>query len=279
RAHLNGAAAPRVPHILNVSFEDVDGESLVTALASLAVSTGSACSSASGDPSYVLRALGRGTRLAESSLRLSLGRFTTAEEVEGAAASIREEVIRLRRAAPGPVMGAGSAGSAGKAGKAGKAGSELPVLDSEANGRIVIAEPRAHRMTHAAEPTVNGLGTEAYRLFRELPRAGRLPNDAEGGLEGDTVLHGEAGGPAEEVWVRFHVRLDGDTVKDARFEARGCPHTLAAAAWIASRLPGRRRSEGVPGSPQEWARQLGVPVEKLGRLLVLEDALIACGLS
>ncbi|HYK25697.1 MAG TPA: aminotransferase class V-fold PLP-dependent enzyme, partial [Steroidobacteraceae bacterium] len=273
--HLNGAAAPRVPHILNVSFEDVDGESLVAGLESLAVSTGSACSSASGDPSYVLRALGRGTRLAESSLRLSLGRFTTAEEVAFAAAAIRDEVTRLRGAAPGAI---GSAAGGCLEGNSG-------ALDSDPEDRIEGKSAGPWKPGSGDAPGARdglGLGAEAYRLFRELPRAGTLadPSDpGEGGVERDTVLHGEAGGPAEEVWVRFHVRLDGDTVKDARFEVRGCPHTLAAAAWIACQLPGRRRSEGVPGSPHEWARQLGVPVEKLGRLLVLEDALIACGLS
>ncbi|MGB6452704.1 MAG: aminotransferase class V-fold PLP-dependent enzyme, partial [Steroidobacteraceae bacterium] len=99
--HLNGEAAPRVPHILNVSFDDVEGESLVMALSSLAVSTGSACSSAMGDPSYVLRALGRSTRLAESSLRFSLGRFTTADEIDYAAEEVRRQVARLRGVSPG----------------------------------------------------------------------------------------------------------------------------------------------------------------------------------
>ncbi len=80
--HLNGEAAPRLPGILNVSFEGVEGESLVTALDSLAVTTGSACSSASGDPSYVLRALGRGTQLAQSSLRFSFGRATTEADID-----------------------------------------------------------------------------------------------------------------------------------------------------------------------------------------------------
>src|SRR6202012_2133378 len=73
---LNGAEAVRAPNILNISFEGVEGESLVTGLAGLAVSTGSACNSASGDPSYVLRALGRDTELAQGSLRFSVGRFT-----------------------------------------------------------------------------------------------------------------------------------------------------------------------------------------------------------
>jgi NifU-like N terminal domain len=68
------------------------------------------------------------------------------------------------------------------------------------------------------------------------------------------------------------VQVAGDTVKDARFQAFGCPHTLAAAAWVAGQLRGRRRGEGPPGSPAEWAQALGAPVEKLGRLMVVEDA-------
>src|SRR5579863_2137551 len=86
--HLNGAGAPRAPGILNVSFEGVEGESLVSALKELAVSTGAACNSASAEASYVLRALGRDALLAGSSLRLSLGRFTRDEEVERAAAAV-----------------------------------------------------------------------------------------------------------------------------------------------------------------------------------------------
>src|SRR4030095_10294699 len=94
--HLNGEAAPRLPGILNVSFEGVEGESLVTSLDSLAVTTGSACSSASGDPSYVLRALGRGTQLAQSSLRFSLGRATTEADIDAAIGAVRRQLSRLR---------------------------------------------------------------------------------------------------------------------------------------------------------------------------------------
>src|SRR5580698_7195452 len=98
--HLNGAGSARIPGILNVSFEGVEGESLVTGLADLAVSTGSACNSASGEPSYVLRALGRDTQLAQSSLRISVGRFTTAAEVDLAVDAVRREVTRLRTLSP-----------------------------------------------------------------------------------------------------------------------------------------------------------------------------------
>src|SRR5207248_11188727 len=99
-AHLNGEGAPRVPGILNVSFEGVEGESLVTGLGGLAISTGSACNSASAEPSYVLRALGRDTQLAQSSLRLSLGRYTTAADVDFAVEAVRHEVGRLRALSP-----------------------------------------------------------------------------------------------------------------------------------------------------------------------------------
>jgi cysteine desulfurase len=94
----NGTAELCVPQILNVSFEGVEGESLLAAVsASIAVSTGSACASAAGEPSYVLRALGRDERLAESSLRFSLGRPTTAAEIDAAIAAVARALARLRR--------------------------------------------------------------------------------------------------------------------------------------------------------------------------------------
>ena len=108
--HLNGGAAERVPGILNVSFEGVQGESLVAALGGLAVSTGAACSSDSPDPSYVLRALGRDVQLAQSSLRFSLGRFTEGTEVDFALTSVREALARSAGAVAGSRRGAGGRG-------------------------------------------------------------------------------------------------------------------------------------------------------------------------
>ena len=93
---LNGSLEQRLPGNLNVAFADVDGETLLMALDDLAVSTGSACTSATVEPSYVLRALGVADDLAASSLRLTLGRFTTTEEVDFAARRINEVVSALR---------------------------------------------------------------------------------------------------------------------------------------------------------------------------------------
>ena len=98
--YLNGDEDQRVAGNLNVSFAFVEGESLIMALKDLAVSSGSACTSASLEPSYVLRALGREDELAHSSIRFTLGRFSTAEEVDYAIAKIRGEVDRLRELSP-----------------------------------------------------------------------------------------------------------------------------------------------------------------------------------
>ncbi len=206
--HLNGAGAARVPGILNVSFEGVEGESLVSALKELAVSTGAACNSASAEASYVLRALGRDARLAASSLRFSIGRFTKDPEVDFAAAAVTREVMRLRALSPATGV------------------------------------------------------AEALELAA--------------GDENGTVVSGEAGGPRDETWVRFHLLIAGDTVKDARFQAFGCPHTLDVAGWLCQELRGRTRGALPPGAPGDWAASRSVPVEKLGRLLVIEDALRAC---
>jgi cysteine desulfurase len=97
---LNGDEQQRVAANLNVSFAFVEGESLIMALKDLAVSSGSACTSASLEPSYVLRALGREDELAHSSIRFSLGRFTKPEEVDYAVGKIREQVERLRELSP-----------------------------------------------------------------------------------------------------------------------------------------------------------------------------------
>ncbi|MFQ5488113.1 MAG: aminotransferase class V-fold PLP-dependent enzyme, partial [Gammaproteobacteria bacterium] len=98
--YLNGDLEQRVPGNLNVSFNFVEGESLIMALKDMAVSSGSACTSASLEPSYVLRALGRNDELAHSSIRFTIGRFTTREEIDYIVATVREKVTKLRELSP-----------------------------------------------------------------------------------------------------------------------------------------------------------------------------------
>jgi len=98
--YVNGDLTHRVPHNLNASFNFVEGESLIMALKDLAVSSGSACTSASLEPSYVLRALGRSDELAHSSIRFTIGRFTKPEEIDHAIALVRDKVVKLRDLSP-----------------------------------------------------------------------------------------------------------------------------------------------------------------------------------
>lgn len=236
--HLNGAGAERIPGILSVSFEGVQGESLVTGLTELALATGSACSSATAEPSYVLRALGRSVALAQSTLRFSLGQGTTEADVDRAARAVAREVKRLRA-----------------------------VSSREFSPQI--GDDRGKSPLNGGRIEFDILCPAARQLFAELPGSGALS-------DGPGVIRGEAGSADADTWVQFHLRIESGTVRDARFKAYGCPHTLAVTAWLTRLLPGRAVSNLSVGEPVEWAQALAVPVEKLGRLLVIEDALHAC---
>lgn len=196
---LNGAAEPRLPGILNLSFAGVEGESLLSRLPGLALATGSACMSALTEPSYVLRALGRDPELAQSSLRFSPGRCNTLAEMDQAADQIALAVQELRRlAAPLP-----------------------PVQPPWREGRA------GERRT----------GTE----------------------------------------VIFHILAGADgAVTAARVSVYGCPDTLRTAAWLVEQLHGRNLENLLPSAPADWLTSLQIPREKLGKLLVLEDALRRC---
>jgi cysteine desulfurase len=98
--YLNGDMDQRIPGNLNVSFNFVEGESLIMALKDMAVSSGSACTSSSLEPSYVLRALGRNDELAHSSIRFTIGRFTTEEEIDHVAGLLKDKVGKLRDLSP-----------------------------------------------------------------------------------------------------------------------------------------------------------------------------------
>jgi cysteine desulfurase len=98
--HVNGDMEHRVPHNLNISFNFVEGESLLMAIKDLAVSSGSACTSASLEPSYVLRALGRSDELAHSSIRFSVGRFTTEADIDFAIDLLHQKIGKLRELSP-----------------------------------------------------------------------------------------------------------------------------------------------------------------------------------
>jgi cysteine desulfurase len=233
---FNGHQEHRVPGLLNVSFGGVEGESLITGLPGIAVSSGSACSSATREPSYVLRSLGRTTELAQASLRLSLGRFTTAADVDEAATAIRAEVARLRLLAGG--------------------------------GGVAQPTPAATFGDSLMTRTMSAL-TRQYFLA-----PARVPQFPEGTLP-PGVRRGRAGRVQDGTEVLFELQIADEIVKSARFSAYGCPHTVAVAAWVCEVLEGLRLDGGTAGTPADWAQKFEVPVEKLGRLLIVEDALLA----
>jgi len=98
--YVNGDMSARVPHNLNISFNFVEGESLIMAVKDVAVSSGSACTSASLEPSYVLRALGRNDELAHSSIRFTVGRFTTEQDVDYVINLLKGKIAKLRDLSP-----------------------------------------------------------------------------------------------------------------------------------------------------------------------------------
>jgi cysteine desulfurase len=211
-----------VAGILSVTIAGIEGETLLLALDDLAVSSGSACASLSAQPSYVLRALGRSDAQAQSSLRLSLGRYTTADDVDYAAARIAEEVQRLR---------------------AGAASRRTP--------------------SHGGDSRYSD---EVRRRLRELPHWG-LP------AAGATVHVGQAGDLEQGAEVRLALCVVDGRVGEARFEAYGCPHLLAATSWLAEAVRGRQPDELLAWDWREAAAALQVPPAKYGRLLTLQDAL------
>ena len=203
---LNGHPTRHTGHILNVSVAGIEGESLHAALEELAVASGSACTSLTDEPSYVLRVLGRSPALARSSVRFSFGRPTTTGEIDRAADVFASAVAGLRQVAP------------------------------------------------ATAPPVT--------------LAGAPP--------GTVLVRGEAGSEDAGTWVTFaaHVR-DG---RVARLDARvfGCPHTRAACDRAVRLLTGAPVAELGRLDPMPLGAGRGIPPEKAGRLLIIQDALRNC---
>jgi cysteine desulfurase len=191
---------PGAPHILNLSFPGVEGESLYQGLPQLCLATGSACNSRSGEPSFVLRALGRDTEAAQSSLRFSLGHGTTAGDIDTAIAAVREVHQRLWNASP-------------------------------------------------ARPA-------------PLAAAGQW-------------WLGEAGAERLGTWVRFALRAEDGVIREAMAQCYGCPHTAATCNLLCEGLPGHRLEALDQGTPESWRQNVQAPIEKLGRMLIIEDALHA----
>jgi cysteine desulfurase len=235
--HRNGAAADTAPHILNVSVEGVEGEALRASLPQLALSSGSACSSATREPSYVLRALGRDDELAGASLRLSVGRSTTVEQVDAAADQIVVAVQRLRSLSP---LWAG------------------PVAE-QTTAAVAALEPADN---------VYGYPDPVWNVFGATPHAGVLAPAGE-------VVSAVVGSPAAHARLELSLRLRDGVIEAARFRAYGCPVTIAVGGWLADRLQGRATGEGVSVDAQQIRAALEIGEDKAHCALMGEDVLRA----
>jgi len=197
---FNDHPSSRLPGLVSVTFEGVEGESLLAALPGIAVSSGAACDSASGEPSYVLRAQGVPVEWARSTLRVSFGRGNTLEQAQEAARLIRRAVGELR------------------------------ARDTDAAPESVLAS-------------------------------------------GQVWAVGEAGSYREGARVRCYLSLDSDgRIAIARFRAFACPDIWRVLQTFEAQWPGQSLEVSALGSPTDWAQQFQVPIEKLGRLILVEDA-------
>lgn len=186
----------RLPGLVSLSIEGVEGESLIAAIPAIAVSTGAACDSAVGEPSYVLRAQGVAPELAQATLRIAFGRFNTMADAELAAREVRAAVHSLRA------------------------------------------------------------------------------RDRDGAPAGRGWFSGEAGSRREGAHIRCFLRTDASRLIGAlEFRAFACPAVWRVLEALSAEASGQSIGSVDLGGPQQWARQYAVPVEKLGRLLRVEDAI------
>lgn len=204
----NGHPEHSTGHILNVSVEGVEGESLHAGLEELAVASGAACTSLTDEPSYVLRVLGRSTALALSSVRFSFGRQTTTGEIDRAAEVFARTVTAL------------------------------------------------HRRSPAAGPPIVAPGQVAPT--------------------GTQLARGEAGSMEAGTWVVFTARIRDERVTRLDVRVYGCPHTQAACDQVVQLLTGGNVAELGTLEPLALGLALGIPPEKTGRLLIIQDALRNC---
>jgi cysteine desulfurase len=206
----NGNPEQSTGHILNVSVEGVEGESLHAGLGELAVASGSACISLTDEPSYVLRVLGRSAALSRSSVRFSFGRATTGSDIDRAAEVFTRAVADLRGRSPAAIAGPPDADSA----------------------------------------------------------AGEAP--------GAVLARGEAGSIEAGTWVVITACIRDERVERLDARVYGCPHTMAASDRLVQLLTGGTAAGLGTVDPLALGAALEIPVEKTGRLLIIQDALRNC---
>ncbi len=240
---INGDLERRVPHNLNISFNYVEGESLIMGVKGLALSSGSACTSASLEPSYVLRALGRSDELAHSSLRMTIGRFTTEAEIdlrgEDPAASRWPSCVSCRRC-----------------------GRCTRTASTSARSNGLRTERRRNDMAYSDKVV------EHY----ENPR-----NVGSFDKGDDSVGTGMVGAPACGDVMKLQIRVNPATglIEDARFKTYGCGSAIASSSLVTEWVKGKTLDQAMDIKNTHIAQELALPPVKIHCSILAEDAIKA----
>jgi len=241
--YVNGDLEQRVAGNLNVSFGFIEGEALLMAMQDIAISSGSACSSDSLEPSYVLRALGRPDELAHSTIRFSIGRFTTLEEIDYTVARVRNAVVRLRELSPlwekykgidwRPENGLPAQGL----------GSMSRTMDYSAKVLDHYENPRNVGSFDQPDPNI---GT---------------------GIVG-TAANGRV--------IKLQIKVNGqELIEDARFRTYGCGGTIAAGSLLTEWVKGKTLGEARQIKNRDIIRELALPPVKIHCAVLAEHAIKA----
>ena len=234
----------RLPGNLNISFAFVEGESLLMALKDVAVSSGSACTSASLEPSYVLRALGVGDELAHTSIRFGLGRFNTEEEVD----YVIDLVVKSGRAAARAVAALGDA-------------------------------PGRHRhQFHPVDPALSATEENDHGVFRtKSSTTTRTPATSARFDQGrrEDVGTGLVGAPACGDVMRLQIKVKDGVIEDAKFKTFGCGSAIASRSLATEMIKGMTLDQAAPIKNTQIVEELNLPPVKIHCSVLAEDAIKA----
>lgn len=226
----NGDPDRGVPQILNLSFTGVEGESLRASLPQLALSSGSACSSATREPSYVLRALGRDDELAGASLRFSLGRGTTEAQIDAAAGQVCAAVAALRAVSPRDTADVTGSTGVASTGWVQRSGTHRPAAPEPGGFRA----PGAAATLRSASMGSNGVAEDNPYGYPDPVWRRFVAPVHRGWLAGADVVQAGAGSPASSAVLELSAEPGARLA--ARFRAYGCPFTLAVGEYLAEAL-------------------------------------------
>ena len=269
--YINGIMEHRLPGNLNISFAYVEGESLLMGINDIAVSSGSACTSATLEPSYVLKALGTGDDLAHSSIRFGIGRFNTEAEVDYVADRVVETVQRLRELSPLYEMA--------------KEGIDLKQVKwaAEAHRHSCAYQLKTGGRTEPGDQTVEtSLGTEEFRdqmaySDKVIDHYNNPRNVGSLDKNSTEVGTGLVGAPECGDVMKLQIKVNPQTsvIEDAKFKTFGCGSAIASSSLATEWVKGKTVDEALAIKNTDIVKELSLPPVKIHCSVLAEDAIRA----